>query len=96
MEEVVRNHGIEAAHVIFGHTHRSGPLDGDVEGWWLRGGTRLTNTGSWIYEPVFAPRQDGRNPYWPGHVAYVRDEGPPELVGLLGDLDFPETRAAIG
>lgn len=96
MAEVATNLGIDAAHVIFGHTHRAGPLDGDVEGWWLRGGTRLTNTGSWIYEPVFAPKQDGRNPYWPGHVVYVRDEGPPELVGLLGDLDFPEIRAAIG
>lgn len=95
MEEVVRNLGIDATHVVFGHTHRSGPHDGDVEGWWLRGGVRLTNTGSWIYEPVFAPRHDGRNPYWPGHVAYVRDEGPPELVGLLGDLDFPEVREAL-
>ena len=96
MGQVVAGMGIGAHHVIFGHTHRAGPLPGEVEGWWLRGGARLTNTGSWIYEPVFAPSQDGRNPYWPGHVAYVRDEGPPELVGLLGDLDFPEVRAAIG
>jgi UDP-2,3-diacylglucosamine pyrophosphatase LpxH len=96
MADVVASLGIEARHVIFGHTHRAGPLPGEVEGWWLRGGTRLTNTGSWLYEPAFAPKQDGRNPYWPGHVVYVRDEGPPELVGLLSDLDFPEIRAAIG
>ena len=39
-------------HVIFGHTHRSGPLArrrrGRVAG---AGGARLVNTGCWVYEP---------------------------------------------
>ncbi len=90
MAEVVAGLGIEADHVIFGHTHRAGPLPGEVEGWWLRGGARLTNTGSWLYETAFVPEPDPANPYWPGHVAYVEDEGPPELVGVLGELDLPE------
>ena len=45
MGEVLHRLGIDAEHVIFGHTHRAGPLPGDVEGWTLPGGTRLHNTG---------------------------------------------------
>ena len=84
MGEVVRRLGIEAEHVIFGHTHRAGPLDGDVEGWTLPGGTRLHNTGSWLHEYVFlGNHQDPSNPYFPGWVTYVRDEGPPEKKNVL-------------
>ena len=80
MRTVIERLGIDAEHVIFGHTHRSGPHDRD-EPW--RG---LINTGSWIYEPAFLGREPKESPYWPGHVAYVPDEGPPELVSLLDEL----------
>ena len=71
--EVVRRLGVDAEHVIFGHTHRAGPLDGDVEGWTLPGGTRLYNTGSWLKEDVFlGDRADPSNPYFPGWVTYLR------------------------
>ncbi len=90
--EVVDRLGIDADHVIFGHTHRAGPLDGDAAGWTLPGGTRLTNTGSWIREDVLVDGDGPSNPYWPGRVALLGDSGPPELttvldgLGLLADL----------
>jgi hypothetical protein len=80
MATVVERLGIEAEHVIFGHTHRSGPHPGD-EGW-----GPLMNTGSWIHEPAFLGSAPKESPYWPGHVALVPDEGPPELVTLLDEL----------
>jgi predicted phosphodiesterase len=86
MGETVRRLGIEADHVIFGHTHRSGPHPGDSEGWDLPGGGRLMNTGSWIHEPAFLGRSPRESPYWPGHVAMVPDEGPPVLLDLLDEL----------
>lgn len=85
--EVLRGLGIEADHVIFGHTHRAGPLAGEAEGWWLPGGTRLTNTGSWIWEGAFVHGSGAGNPYWPGRVTLLRDEGPPEQVHALDGLD---------
>jgi predicted phosphodiesterase len=90
--EVVGRLGIEADHVVFGHTHRAGPLDGDSAAWTLPNGTRLTNTGSWIREDVFVDGDGPSNPYWPGRVAMLGDSGPPELttvldgLGLLADL----------
>ena len=59
---------------------RSGPHPGD-EGW-----GPLLNTGSWIYEPAFLGSSPKESPYWPGHMALVPDEGPPELVTLLDEL----------
>jgi hypothetical protein len=85
MAETVRRLGVEAAHLIFGHTHRSGPHPGD-EGWELTGGGRLMNTGSWIHEPAFLGRSPRESPYWPGHMAMVPDAGPPVLLDLLDDL----------
>lgn len=89
MAAVVAATGIEADHVIFGHTHRAGPLEGEVEGWWLPGGTRLTNTGSWLYEAVFVDGGGPENPYWPGTVTWLGETGPPEQVGALADADLP-------
>jgi hypothetical protein len=84
MGEVVRRLGIDARHVIFGHTHRAGPLDGDLEGWTLPGGARLHNTGSWLHEEVFlGGLRDPRNPYFPGGVTFVGDEGPPRTRNVL-------------
>ena len=84
--EVVGSLGIEADHVIFGHTHRAGPLPGEHEGWTLPGGTRLTNTGSWLYESVFIRDEGPSNPYWPGVVAILEDDGPPRIENVLQDI----------
>ena len=84
MGEVVRRLGIDAEHVIFGHTHRAGPLGHDAKGWTLSDGTRLHNTGSWLHETVFlGDRHDARNPYFPGWVTFVGDDGPPESRNVL-------------
>jgi hypothetical protein len=80
MAAVVERLGIDAPHVIFGHTHRSGPHPGDA-GW-----GPLMNTGSWIHEPAFLGASPKDSPYWPGHMALVPDEGPPELLTLLDEL----------
>ena len=92
MADVVRELGVRASHVIFGHTHRAGPLPGDAEGWWLPDGTQLTNTGSWLYEEVFVGADGPSNPYWPGRVTWLGDEGPPESRDALGDLSPAEVR----
>ena len=72
-----------AEHVIFGHTHRPGPLEDDeVAEWTTISGTRLWNSGSWLHEGAFV--QAGRkSPYWPGTVLTVEDEGPPRLENVL-------------
>jgi predicted phosphodiesterase len=85
--DVVDALGVSAGHVVYGHTHRAGPLPGDDAGeWLLPGGGRLTNTGSWVKEPAFVHGDEPSNPYWPGRVALLRDDGPPEIEGALDDL----------
>ena len=73
----------EAEHVVFGHTHRPGPLAGDDEAEWTTlSGTRLWNSGSWLWERPFVT--DGRrSPYWPGTVLWLEAEGPPRLENVL-------------
>jgi hypothetical protein len=89
MSEVVERLGIEADHVIFGHTHRMGPLDGD-ERWVTPSGIRLHNCGNWVYEPVFLDRSPAESPYWPGGLVVVEDEGPPRVERVLMDLQHED------
>ena len=78
--EVVDRLGVPpAAHVIFGHTHRAGPLPWDDRGEW----GRLINVGSWVHEPRFIGDDPLGSPYRPGFAAIVAGDGPPELVNLL-------------
>ncbi len=82
--EVLARLDVPAAHVIFGHTHRAGPLPGDDRSeWGAIGGTRLINTGSWVHEARFIGDDPTGSPYRPGFAAIVPDDGPPELVNLL-------------
>jgi len=89
MAEVARRLGVDDGHVIFGHTHRAGPLPADDEdvGWTLPGGGRLTNCGSWSYENVFLDGDGPANPYWPGRVVWLDDDGPPRLDTVLTSAD---------
>ena len=89
--EVVRRLGIEADHVIFGHTHRRGPLDAEV-GWRLEEGTRLWNTGSWIHSPWLLGRTAADSPYWPGTIITLEDGRDPRARNLLEDRDRNELR----
>lgn len=86
--EVVWRLGVDARHVIFGHTHRAGPLPGDREHEWRvpGSGARLYNTGSWVDEPVFAGG-DPESPYWAGRCVVLQDDEPPRVERLVADLD---------
>jgi hypothetical protein len=84
---VVARLGIDARHVVFGHTHRAGPLpDDDTNEWRLAGGARLINTGCWVYESMYLDRDWG-NPYWPGPAVELESGGEPRLRRLLEGVD---------
>ena len=93
MGEAAARLGLRPAHLIFGHTHRTGPLPGDDQGEWTSGGTRLHNTGSWVYARGFIGRDGPAGPYWPGGAVEVADEGPPTVRRLLGAVAAQELRA---
>jgi len=89
MVDVVRNLGVRADHVVFGHTHRAGPLPGDdLSEWRLPGGGQLWNTGTWYHERVFLRDRPHASPYWPGTCAWIGEDGPPELENLLPDVEL--------
>lgn len=86
LDEVVTRLEVAAEHVIFGHTHRAGPLPGDERGEWAGpGGMSLLNTGSWVYEPGYLGDAPRESPYRPGFAAVVEADNlaPPTLVNLL-------------
>ena len=87
--EVVKRLGIEADHVVFGHTHRPGPLSGfDRKSDWVApGGARLHNSGGWVYERSLSGAGPADSPYWPGACVVVPESGPPEVRRLLEDAD---------
>jgi hypothetical protein len=93
MGEVAARLGLGDAYVVFGHTHRAGPLAGDAQNEW-RGpqGARLVNAGSWTYASIFLSAKPGESPYWPGGCVVVDDDGPPILKRLLQN----RTHAQIG
>lgn len=85
MDEVTQRLQIDARHVIFGHTHRRGPLRHE-DPWHARDdGPLLWNTGSWVHSPGLLRTTSERSAYWPGTVGFLEDEGPPELVHLLDE-----------
>ncbi|HZO36245.1 MAG TPA: metallophosphoesterase [Solirubrobacteraceae bacterium] len=84
LREVVRRLGIDATHVIFGHTHRTGPLPGDDLDEW---GT-LVNAGSWVRQPHFTDtggRDPGSSPYRAGGAVELDASGPPRVRMLLDE-----------
>lgn len=82
--EVVARLQVDASHVIFGHTHRSGPLPRDhAAEWKAPTGASLINSGSWVHDPSFMGPERGDNPYRPGFIVTIGDDGPPELRNLL-------------
>jgi Calcineurin-like phosphoesterase len=93
IREVLRRLGVTAPHVIFGHTHRSGPWPADDLGEWTTpAGSRIVNAGSWVYQPHFLSAEPNASPYWPGTAVEVTDSGPPKLIRLLGDRGHAELR----
>lgn len=90
MGEVAARLGVGDAYVVFGHTHRAGPLPGDLRGEWSgRLGARLINTGSWTYNRGFLSPGETDNPYWPGSCVLVEDgedAGPPQVARVLSEV----------
>ncbi|HEY6780830.1 MAG TPA: hypothetical protein VI111_07750, partial [Thermoleophilaceae bacterium] len=84
MGTVVDGLQVEAAHVLYGHTHRAGPLPGDdLDEWRSRSGTRLWNTGNWYSELALTGSAPGRNPYSAGYVMRLSETGDPQLENVL-------------
>ena len=90
--ELAERVGVDASHVITGHTHRGGPGEGEAE-WELPGGGRLHNPGSWVFASAFHRPGTPPGPYWPGTVTWVEDEGAPRHVRLLLDHSRDELGA---
>jgi predicted phosphodiesterase len=102
IREAIGRLGVDTEYVVFGHTHRPGPLEGDDPGvWQLPNGTRLHGTGTWAYSRGLAgPRAEGSR-FWPGTVTWVGDQGAPERRELLfgrtqAELDDTVRRIAAG
>lgn len=85
MGDLIGALAIDAREVVFGHTHRPGPLELDAA--WDR---RLYNTGSWLWEPNLVHGSPTESPYWPGCVLFLDDDETPELRRLLLDVDSAE------
>ena len=95
--QVLAGLGVSAPHVIFGHTHRAGPLPGDSESEWRgRGGARLVNCGCWTYDLAFISPSGGETPYWPGVCVIVENSGPPTLKRLLANRSRDELAPVRG
>ena len=93
MAEVAVHLGLGNSYVVFGHTHRPGPLPGDDEHEWHgRSGARLVNCGSWTYASIFLRGGPQESPYWPGTCVVVGEQGPPEIRRLLQDRSREEIR----
>jgi predicted phosphodiesterase len=84
MRDVVEKLRIDADWVVFGHTHRRGPREGESE-WLTPAGGRLLNTGSWVHSPSLLGRTAAESGWWPGTVGVVEDDEP-RLVHLLDEL----------
>jgi hypothetical protein len=95
MGEVVRRLGVGARHVLFGHSHRAGPLPLDEQSEWRApGGALLHNCGCWTYEHVFLRRASPSSPYWPGCAIALDDDGPPRVERLLAEVPAQDLRLA--
>ena len=93
--ETARRLRITPAHLVFGHTHRTGRLAQDgPSGWRTPAGTQLHNTGNWMFDMAFVRRGTaGSSPYWPGGAIVLDDDGPPRLERLLRDVPASALRA---
>ncbi len=97
MVEVATRLRLGDAHVVFGHTHRAGPLPHDDAAEWRSvEGARLVNCGCWTFDGYFLNGQRARNPYWPGGCVLVEDAGPPVLRRLLSERSHSELAPAAG
>jgi hypothetical protein len=85
-----------ARHVLFGHTHRTGPRPADpLADWTTPSGVRLHNTGSWVYERQFVTTTPYESPYWPGTAIRIDASGPPVPLRMLDGVDTAALNRAL-
>lgn len=89
-----------ARYVVFGHTHRPGPLESiDVAERWMVSmhgqPTMVLNSGSWLYDGGKARRPDYRPQRWPGSFILIPDQGPPRVVEVLADMTREQLEAEL-
>jgi len=95
LEESIRRLEVSARYLVFGHTHRAGPLPGDdLAEWRTRGGAHLINSGCWVGEPAFLGPAPHQSPYRVGFGVWVDDTDPPTPPELVNLLDGPAGLAA--
>ncbi len=81
--EVLLRMRVQAPFVVFGHTHRAGPLPGDdPRPWQTATGIRLINCGCWVGERALSGSRPD-SPYRPGFCVRLDDDAAPALVNLL-------------
>jgi predicted phosphodiesterase len=86
MARVVEALAPDAEHVVFGHTHRPGPLPpDDLAEWTTPTGARLWNSGNWFHEPALLRPTDEPSPYSPGTVLVLGESGPPRVENVLSE-----------
>lgn len=86
--------------IIFGHTHRPGPLEevDTLDDWKVRlhgQETIVMNSGSWLYDSGKARRADERPQRWPGTFILIPNQGPPRLVQVLAGFSVEEVEAQL-
>lgn len=82
MSTVVERLKIDAKWVLFGHTHRRGPLAEEVA-WTTENGATLLNTGSWVHSPSLLRSSSKGSAYWPGTIAMIENDEDPRLLHVL-------------
>jgi hypothetical protein len=83
--------GVTERHLIFGHTHRPGPLPGDEPSEWITAsGQQVLNTGSWVFEQHFLSGAPQGSPYWPGRAVEIVDDEPPRVLSAMNDMAAAE------
>ena len=71
-------------HVIFGHTHRPGPLPPDDLAEWTMPRARGCGTAEAGCTRARSSAPGSESPYWPGTVLTLDDDGPPSIRNVLG------------
>lgn len=89
MAEVVLRLRLPAAHVVFGHIHRRGPLPADPDALWRpfgADGPRLWNSGSWVFDSALAGSPGTPRPYRPGGAVLLEPGRFPRALDLLAGV----------
>jgi hypothetical protein len=75
---------VTAPYVLFGHTHRAGPLESDQRSeWQAPTGSSIVNTGCWVHERAFLGPAPAESPYRPGFGVILDGDRPPQLLCIL-------------